>query len=210
MFQKPGHHCVAAFVQSHGAALLRADHLVLFLQPADHPVDGFLEMVQVHRLVIKTGSNQRGFVAHVRDVCASHAWRQGSQALCVVVDGLGQLQTFQVHPEDLLPALDVRRVHIDLPAEPARSEERLVQDVCTVGAANDHDIVRGCKAIHLHEQLVQGALPVSIRPNGPSAPGSPNGINLVNEYHAGGQGARLVEEVPYFRGTNSSKHLAEL
>eukprot|EP00983_Pelagomonas_calceolata_P134042 1162020-Pelagomonas_calceolata.AAC.19 len=43
-------------------------------------------------------THQRGFVAHVRDVCASHAWRQGSQALCVVVDGLGQLQTFQVHP----------------------------------------------------------------------------------------------------------------
>jgi hypothetical protein len=72
--------------------------------------------------------------------------------------GLIQLQTAEMHLEDLLTPLNVRAIERDLPIETARAEQGLVQDVRPIGARQNHH--SGCRRepIHLDQQLVQGVL----------------------------------------------------
>ena len=60
--------------------------------------------------------------------------------------------------EDLLTALDIRQAHIDLTVKAARPQQGLIQNVGTVGGRHDDDAVVGLKAVHFHQQLVQGLL----------------------------------------------------
>ena len=63
----------------------RPTHLVLLLQAADHAVNGCLEVGQVHGVLVLARRVQGRLVAHVGDVGARHAGRQGGQPLRVVV-----------------------------------------------------------------------------------------------------------------------------
>ncbi len=57
---------------------------------------------------------------------------------------------------------------------------RLVQDVGPIGACQYHDALCGCKAIHLHQQLVERVLPLIVAACKAATPARPaNGVNLI-------------------------------
>jgi hypothetical protein len=67
-----------------------------------------------------------------------------------------------VHREDLPPPAQVRRGHRHPPVEPARAQQRLIQDLRPVGRRqHDHALAAG-EAVHLGQDLVQGLLPLVI------------------------------------------------
>jgi hypothetical protein len=66
-----------------------------------------------------------------------------------------QRHVAHVHLEDLLAAIDVRVRHDDLAVEAARTQQRRVEHVRTVGRSDQDDAFIGLKAIHLDQQLVE-------------------------------------------------------
>ena len=62
--------------------------------------------------------------------------------------------------QDLLPAPDVGQAHVHLPVEPTGPQQRRVQHIRPVGGRQDHHTFVSGKAVHLHQQLIQGLLPL--------------------------------------------------
>jgi hypothetical protein len=115
--------------------------------------------------------------------------------------------------EDVLPAPEVGAVHHHLPVEPARPQERRVQDVRPVGGGHDDYALGGVEPVHLNQELVQGLLPLVVGahpgPHGPGA-GLPDRVQLVQEHQAGRPVLGLLEELPDAGGTQTHEHLHEL
>ena len=112
--------------------------------------------------------------------------------------------------QDLLPALDVGQSHIDLAVEPARPQQGGVQDVRPVGGRHDDDSLIGAKAVHLHQQLVQGLFPLVVAAAQAGAPLPAHRVDLVDEHDGGGVLLGLVEQVPHPAGTHTHIQLHEV
>ena len=98
--------------------------------------------------------------------------------------------------QNLLPALDVRQSHVDLPVKAAGPQEGGVQHIRAVGGGQDHHPLVGGKAVHLHQQLVEGLLPLVVPAAKTGAPLTAHGVDLINEYDGGRVLFRLLKEVP--------------
>jgi hypothetical protein len=110
-----------------------------------------------------------------------------------------------VDGEDLLAAEKVRRCHVDLAVEAARTEQRGVEVLQPVRSSHDHDLVRTAEAVELDEELVQGLVVLAIV----TAPGAgrSNGVELVDEDDRGGILSRLCEELADPGGSETGEHL---
>ena len=87
----------------------------------------------------------------------------------------------------------------------------LVEDVPPVGARQDDDSLCGAEAVHLHQQLVEGVLPLVVAAAELAAASTaPDGVDLVDEDNAGRLRARLREQVPHTRGAHADEHLQEV
>lgn len=65
--------------------------------------------------------------------------------------------------------------------------------------------------IHLHQQLVEGVLPLIMPSKAPCPPSlPPHCINLIDEDDTGSILPCLAKEIPYSGRTNTHKHLQEL
>ena len=113
-------------------------------------------------------------------------------------------------PEDLLPALEIGTAHVDLPVEPARPQEGRVQDVRPVGGRQDHHALVAGEAVHLHQELVQGLLPLVVAAAQARAPLAAHGVDLVDEHHGGGHLLGLLKEVPDPAGAHAHVELHEV
>ncbi len=78
----------------------------------------------------------------------------------------------------------------------ARAEQSGVQNVLPVGGGQHDDALVGGKAVHLHQQLVQGLLPLIVSAAQTRAALTAHGVDLVNEHNGGGLPLGLVEQVP--------------
>lgn len=239
MLQEPSRHGVARLVVRHRPPLLLADHLrieenpaqeppmrikkrmddgiiprdhlVLLLQAADDPVDGGLEMLHGDLDLLAAGGDESGLVADVRDVGAGEAGGERRQPLGVEGGLVVELELLQIDPENLIAALDVGLVDGDLAVEPPGPEQGLVEDVGPVGAGEDDHAGGGAEAVHLHEQLVQGALALVIGAGeSAAAPGAADGVDLVDEDDAGRAAPGLLEEAPHAGGAHADEHLHEV
>ena len=119
--------------------------------------------------------------------------------------GLGYLRKGRVLPQGLLPgvdfqdffpALDVRQAHVNLPVEPAGPQQCRVQNVLAVGRGHHNDPLVGAKAVHLHQELVQGLFPLVVSAAQARAPLPAHRVDLVDEHDRRRVLFRLVKQVP--------------
>ena len=116
----------------------------------------------------------------------------------------------RVDAEDRLPPLEVGSVDDDLPVEPARAQERGVQDVGSV--RRGHQDHRGplVETVHLDQELVQGLLPLVVSAAEPRAAVAADGVDLVDEHDRRRARLRLLEEVADPSGADADEHLDEV
>ncbi len=167
--------------------------LVLFLQTADHPVDGILEVFHFNRFLAFTGRDQRCFVTDIGDIRAGKTrclFRQ-----FVNIELAGYLDRLQVHLEDRFSAFQIRFVDRDLAVETTGTQQRGIEYIRTVGGSQHDDAAVASKAIHFHEQLVERAFPLVIAHNGILTPGATDGVDLIDKNDTGRFFPRLFEQV---------------
>ena len=112
--------------------------------------------------------------------------------------------------EDRDAALHVRAVEDHLAIEPARAQQRRVENVRPVGGGDhDHVGVR-VEAVHLDEDLVEGLLALVVRATEAGAALAPDRVDLVDEDDARRVALGLVEQVADARGADADEHLDEL
>ena len=90
---------------------------------------------------------------------------------------------------------DVGETDDNPPIEPARSQQRRIEHIRTVGRRDeDHALVR-LEAVHFDEELIERLLPfiVPAPEPGPSVPA--DGVDLIDEHDAGGVLLALLEQV---------------
>ena len=149
-------HRVACLMVSSQLLFLGGHNAALLLRASHHLHGSFLDILHGNGLAVAACSQQGRFVDKVLKICA----RKACGALCndPERDIRGQRLLFGVDLEDLLTALDIRQAHIDLTVKAARTQQGLIQNVGAVGGRHDDDAVVGLKAVHFHQQLVQGLL----------------------------------------------------
>jgi hypothetical protein len=98
--------------------------------------------------------------------------------------------------QDGLPAPDVGQAHVHLSVKPAGAQQGGVQNVHPVGGGHDDDSLVGGKAVHLHQELVQGLLPLVVAAAQAGASLAAHGVDLVDEDDGGAVLLGLVEQVP--------------
>ena len=108
--------------------------------------------------------------------------------------------------EDLLTALDIRQAHIDLTVKAARTQQGLIQNVSAVGGRHDDDAVVGFKAVHFHQQLVQGLLAFIVAAAQTGTALTAHSIDLINEDDAGHGLLCLIEQVTHAGCTHADVH----
>ena len=112
--------------------------------------------------------------------------------------------------ENLLAADEVRIRHLDLPVEAARTHQRRVEHVGTVGRGDQDDALIRLEAVHLDEQLVQGLLALVIAAAKSGAAMAADRVDLVDEDDAGGVLLRLFEHVAHARRADADEHFDEV
>ena len=107
-------------------------------------------------------------------------WRAMSSMEIALSSGL----PLRVDLQDRDAALHVRAVEDDLAVEPARAQERRVEDVRPVGGGDDDHVRVRVEAVHLDEDLVEGLLALVVAAAEAGAALAPDRVDLVHEHDA--------------------------
>ena len=181
MLAQKRHEGVACFVVG-GVALFFVGHQErAALGTHAELVAGFFKVEHRDFLVVEPRGEEGCFVHQVLEVCTG-------KSRCSLRDGLHvhvvierHLALFQVHLQDFFAALEVGESHHNLAVKAARAEQCLVEHVGAVGGGNQDDaFVRG-KAVHFHEQLVQGLFAFVVTATETCATLATHGIDFVDE-----------------------------
>ena len=112
--------------------------------------------------------------------------------------------------EDFQSPLDVGPRDHHLTIEAPGTQQRRVKNVRTVGGGNQDDPFVGLEAVHLHQQLVQGLLPLVVAAAETGAAMTAHGVYFVDEDDARGVFLPLDEQIPHPAGADADKHLNEI
>ena len=112
--------------------------------------------------------------------------------------------------QDLLAADDVGTRHHHLAVEAARTQQRRIEHVGTVGRGDQDDAFVGLEAVHLDQQLVQRLLALVVAAAEAGAAMAADGVDLVDEDDAGRVLLRLLEHVAHAGGADADEHLDEV
>ena len=112
--------------------------------------------------------------------------------------------------QDRLAALQVRAVDHDLPVEPARAQQRRVEDVGPVGRGDQDDAALDVEAVHLDQQLVEGLLALVVAAAQAGAAVAADGVDLVDEDDRRRVRLGLLEQVADAAGADADEHLDEV
>ena len=200
---------MAGLVDGDRPLLVVGKYLVAFFQTAYHAVDGGVEVLSAHVLLVVTCGDERGFVAHVGYVGAREARSLACQKLDVEVGG--GLYLAQVHLEYLHAVGQVGQVDVYLSVETSGAHEGLVEDVGAVGGGEDYHAAVGAEAVHLRKQLVESVLALVVGAHaGVASAGAAHGVDFVDEHYARRLLLGLAEEVAHARGAHAYEHLHEV
>mmetsp|Transcript_35777 Transcript_35777/g.106792 ORF Transcript_35777/g.106792 Transcript_35777/m.106792 type:complete len:256 (-) Transcript_35777:1616-2383(-) len=210
MLQKPSCHSMPGLVVRHNVPFFFRYELV-GLQSTNDSIRGRLEIFHGDCVSLASCRNNGGLVAYVGNVSSSEARCQSRKSAGEVPCLSFQSDVLQVDQENLLPALQVRLVNLNLPVEPPRSSECLVENVYAVGAGEYDHIARGREAVHLDEELIESVLALIVAARHSATTALPaDGVDLVDEDYAGRIAPRFLEEVPDARWTDAHEHFNEV
>ncbi len=111
-----------------------------------------------------------------------------------------------MYGEDFLAALSVCCCDNHLPVKASGAEQGRVKDIGTVGGGNDDNAFVGLKAVHFHQQLVQGLFPFIVACAKAGTSFASHGVNFVDKDDAGGVLLALLKEVADTGSTDADKH----
>jgi hypothetical protein len=157
--------------------------------------------------LVAARGQQSGLVDEVGKVGAGEP---GVPRAMVLAFDIGASGTLRMCTEDFLTARDVGIRHHDLPVKTARTQQRRVQNVRTVGRRNQDDAFIGFKAVHLHQQLVERLLALVIAAAKARATGTAHGVDLVDEDDAGRVLLGLFEHVAHTAGADANEHFHKI
>ena len=180
----------------------------LALRAGHDPVDGLLQGGHRDLLAVGPRGQQRALVDHVGQVGAGEAGGTAGDDVEVGVGGDGLAAG--VHLQDALAAGQVRLGHHDLAVEPARAQQRRVEDVGPVGGRDDDDAALGVEPVQLDQHLVQGLLALVVAAAETRAAVPAHGVDLVHEHDGRGVRLGLLEQVAHPGGTDTDEHLHEV
>ncbi len=149
-----------------GAPAVGFGHHHLPLGPEQDFLDRVGEVALLDLRVFAAGGEERGLVDQQRDVGAGRAGDRRRDPL--QVDVVGQGDAAGVDLEDRDPSVAVRRVDRDPAVEAARPQQRLVEDLGTVGRAEHDHVGAGLEAVHLGEDLVERLLALVVAARQPA------------------------------------------
>ena len=175
---------------------------------ADHPVDRLLQRRVGDQRAVLAGGEQGGLVDHVGQVGAGHP--DGALGQPLEVDVRRERLALGVHGQDRPAAGQVGRADRDLPVEPARAQQRRVQDVGPVGGRDQDDAAAGVEAVHLDQQLVERLLALVVAAAEAGAALAADRVDLVDEDDARGVLLGLLEQVAHPGGADADEHLHEV
>ena len=180
-------HCtdqsMADLVIGHDPALFFAHDAVLFLLADQDLLDSFKQIFLAHILAMILDRVDGGFVDHIGKV-GSHG-AAGRQSNFFKIDGLIHLDRFGVDLQNGDTALEVGTVNNDAAVKTAGTQKGLIQDLGTVGRADDQDTLGCLESVHLGKQLVQGLLTLLIASAVTGITAAADGVNFVDKNNAG-------------------------
>ena len=131
--------------------VLRQNHRAAF-GTHHHLIFGGFKILHGDKTTTDTGSHQRGLIHKVREIRTRETRRTARND--AQVDVWAQRRLACVNAKDFFAAFDVRIADSHIPVKTARTQQRWVQHVFTVGRGqNDYAFV-GLKTVHLDKQLV--------------------------------------------------------
>ncbi len=160
------------------------------------------------RRLLRARGEERRLVDEVGQIRAGEARRSARDDLGLDVGGERHLA--HVHQQDLLAAADVRQRHDHLAVEAARTHQRRVEHVGTVGGGDDDDARVALEAVHLHQQLIERLLALVVAAAQARAALAADGVDFVDEHDAGRVLFRLLEHVAHARRADADEHLDEV
>ena len=199
---------MAALVVGDDRLLRVRDDPGLALRAGDDPLQGLLELGHADDLLVAPGGEDGRLVDEVGQVGAGEAGRLAGDAFDL--DALVERLALGVDLEDLGPALHVGAVEDDLAVEPARAQERRVEDVGPVGGGDDDHVGVRVEAVHLDQDLVEGLLALVVAAAEAGAALAADRVDLVDEDDARRVALGLVEQVADAAGADADEHLDEL
>src|SRR5690606_4074085 len=206
--QQTRHEGMAGLVVGRVAALFFGHDDGAALGAHDDLVFGLFEVAHVDRAAIAARGKQGGLVDQVGQVGARKTGRAACQHHGVDVGC--QRHLAHVHLEDLLAAADVGQRNHHLAVEAARTQQRRIEHVGTVGGGDNQHALPGFKAVHLDQQLVQGLLALVVAAAQACTALAADRIDFVDEDDARGLLLGVFEHVTHARGTDADEHLDEV
>ena len=161
-----------------------------------------------HEAFARPSGEERRLVDDVLEVSTRKSRRAARDDRGIHV--VAERHAAHVNLEDLFAAANVRQRHDDLPVETPRAQQRGIEHIRPVGSGDDDDARVRLEAVHFHQELVQGLLPLVVTAAEARPAMSTHRIDLVDEHDAGRLLLRLFEHVPHPRGADADEHLDEV
>src|SRR6056297_338642 len=205
---QPTDNRVARFVVSSVPLFLLAHHHGLALGAHHDLIFGKLELFHGHQALVATGREQSRLVHQVGKVRTREPGRAASNQNRL--NTVGQGHFLHVHLEDLLTADDIRQTNHDLTVETARTQQRRVKNVRTVGRGDNDNAFVAFKTVHLNQQLVQGLLTLVVATAHAGTTMATDRVNFVDKDDARALLLGLLEHVANAGRTHTHEHLNEV
>src|SRR5687767_1823058 len=202
------YHCMTSFMIGNCTAFTFLHDPIFLLDTADQVFfHGFLEILHGDN-VVSTADCQNGrFIDDASQVRAYQSW-------------CGFCDVHQVHIRSKTPILDmyfqnrqpsfhIGTRDVDMAVESTWSSESRVKYIHTIGGAQHHYSVTGCKTVHLHQQLVQSLILLHFTSPTSRVAFASSGINFINKNNTRGFGAGLLKQRSYPAGAYTYKNFNE-
>ncbi len=151
---------------------------------------------------------QGGLVDEVGQVGARHPGRPAGDDRQVQVRA--HPLVLAVHLQDGEALVEVGERHDDLAVETARTEQRGVKDVGSVGRGHDDDALGDVETVHFVQHLVQGLLALVVAAAETGAALASYRVDLVDEDDRRCLLARRLEEITHPARADADEHLHEV
>ncbi len=208
IWQNPGDQGVSCLMVGGHFLFPAVDYPALAFRTGDNPLHRLLKIGHHDAFLILAGGQQRGLVNQVREIGPAETRGFLGQGFQVNLRSNGL--SGGMHLEDGLPSHHVGQVQHHPPVEPAGPEQGRVKNIRTVGGGQHDNVGIGLETVHLHQNLIQGLLPLIVSTAQTGAAVASYCVNLVHEYDTGRIPFRLFEQVPHPGGAHADEHLYEL
>ena len=112
--------------------------------------------------------------------------------------------------QDLVAAVEVGGVDLDLAVEAAGAQQRRVEHVGPVGGGDEDHAAADVEAVHLDQELVEGLLALVVTAAHAGAAVAADGVDLVDEDDRRGVLLGLLEQVADAGRADADEHLDEV